>query len=145
MPYKDFTVGQVLTSAEVDEFLMRQTVMVFDDATARSSALGTVVTEGMLSYLKDIDKVQSFNGSVWGPIGEDAFTVQGTAGYILASAGTAGVVWQDNGEQGSIIVSAGTAGVEPQSTGTRGQTIISNGTAGIVAENSISPLLLLGV
>ncbi len=125
MPFKDFTVGQVLTSAEVDTFLMRQSVMVFDDETDRTNSLGTLVAEGMVSYLKDLDRLQSFDGSVWGPVGEDAFTVQGTAGYILASAGTAGVVWQDNG--------------------TPGQAIISNGTAGIVAQNSISPLLLLGV
>jgi len=125
MPFKDFTVGQVLTSAEVDTFLMRQSVMVFDDETDRTNALGTLVTEGMVSYLKDLDRLQAFDGTAWGPIGEDAFTIQGTAGYLLVSQGTAGVDWIDNGTPGQNIVSAGTAGVR--------------------AENSISPLLLLGV
>lgn len=125
MAFKDFTAGEILTAQDIDTFLMRQTVMVFDDDTDRSTSLGTFVVEGMLTYLKDLDKLQAYDGSVWGPIGEDAFTVQGTAGYILASNGTAGIVWQDNG--------------------TPGQAIISNGTAGIVAENTISPLLLLGV
>lgn len=63
MPYKDFTVGQVLTSAEVDSFLMRQAVMVFDDATDRSTSLGTVVTEGMVTYLKDRDEIQVNDGT----------------------------------------------------------------------------------
>lgn len=125
MPYKDFTVGQTLTSAEVDTYLMEQAVMVFDNASARSSALGTVVKEGMVSYLKDTDTVQQYNGTIWGPVGVDSFTTTGTAGNLLQSNGTSGVVWVANGQSG--------------------QTIISNGTAGIAYENSISPLLLLGV
>lgn len=125
MPYKDFTVGQVLTSAEVDQFLMQQAVMVFDNASARSSALGTVVAEGMVTYLKDTDVLQQYNGTVWGPVGVDSFTTTGSAGAVLISNGTAGVVWS--------------------SAGQAGQTIISNGTAGIAYQNSISPLLLLGV
>lgn len=63
MPFKDFTVGQVLTSAEVDTFLMRQAVMVFDDDSARASALGTLVAEGMLTYLKDRNELQVNNGT----------------------------------------------------------------------------------
>lgn len=125
MPYKDFTVGQTLTSAEVDTFLMEQAVMVFDNASARSSALGTVVKEGMVSYLKDTDTLQQYNGTVWGPVGVDSFTTTGTAGALLVSNGTAGVVWSSAGQVG--------------------QAIISNGTAGIAYQNSISPLLLLGV
>lgn len=125
MPFKDFTVGQVLTSAEVDTFLMRQSVMVFDDETDRTNSLGGLVTEGMVSFLKDTDRLQKFDGSVWGPVGEDAFTVEGQPGYLLVSNGAQGVVWNDNGDPG--------------------QTIISNGTAGIVTQNTISPLLLLGV
>lgn len=125
MPYKDFTVGQVLTSAEVDQYLMQQAVMVFDNASARSSALGTVVAEGMVTYLKDTDIVQQYNGTAWAPVGVDSFTTTGSAGAVLISNGTAGVVWS--------------------SAGQAGQTIISNGTAGIAYQNSISPLLLLGV
>jgi hypothetical protein len=125
MPYKDFTVGQTLTSAEVDDYLMRQTVMVFDSASARSSALGTVVAEGMVSYLKDTDIVQQYNGTAWAPVGVDSFTTTGTAGNLLLSNGTAGVTWFANGQAG--------------------QAIISNGTAGPAYENRISPLLLLGV
>lgn len=125
MPYKDFTVGQVLTSAEVDDYLMRQAVMVFDNSTQRGTALGTAVAEGMVTYLKDTDTLQQYNGTAWGAVGVDSFTTTGSAGAILVSNGTAGVVWSQIGQAG--------------------QTIISNGTAGIAYENTISPLLLLGV
>jgi hypothetical protein len=125
MPFKDFQVGQTLTSAEVDDFLMRQAVMVFDDSSQRASELGTAVAEGMVTYLKDTDTVEQYNGTLWGPVGTDSFTTIGTAGNILYSNGTAGVLWASNG--------------------TTGQTIISAGTAGITAVNTISPFLLLGV
>jgi hypothetical protein len=40
---------------------MDQAVMVFDDATERDTALGTaVVSEGMVSYLKDVDALEVY-------------------------------------------------------------------------------------
>jgi len=96
MPFKDFSVGEVLTSADVDEYLMRQTVMVFDDASARTSALGTLVAEGMVSYRKDSNIVEQYNGSAWGPVGQDSFTTIGDEGQYLISNGTAGVVWKND-------------------------------------------------
>lgn len=95
MPYKDFTVGQTLTSQEVDDFLMRQTVMVFDDSASRASALSGVLTEGMATYLKDTDSTEVYNGSVWVAVGQDAVLYQGDVGQALISNGTAGVVFED--------------------------------------------------
>lgn len=63
--FKDFTVGQVLTSAQVDGYLMQQTVMVFADASARTTALSGVVAEGMFSYLKDTNSTEYYDGSSW--------------------------------------------------------------------------------
>lgn len=124
MPYKDFTVGQVLTSAEVDNFLMRQAVMVFDTATERGTALGTAVSEGMVTYRKDADVLEQYNGTAWVPAGVDSFTTTGTAGNLLVSNGTAGVRWLANGNKGDTIISQGT---------------------GIAFENTVHPFLLLGV
>lgn len=87
MPFLDFTAGQTLTAAQVDDYLMRQTVMVFDDSTARSSALGTVVAEGMISYLKDTNAVEKYTGSAWE--GVDTAPAGGTAGQAYVSNGTA--------------------------------------------------------
>lgn len=43
-------------------------VMVFDDATARTTAIPTPV-EGMTTYLKDLDAVEFFDGSVFRRVG----------------------------------------------------------------------------
>lgn len=63
--YKLFNTGDVLTAAQVNEYLMQQTVMVFADAAARTTALSGVVAEGMISYLKDTNAVEVYNGSAW--------------------------------------------------------------------------------
>lgn len=63
MPYKNFTPSQ-LTSSEVQSYLMNQSVMVFANSAARSAAL-TLPTEGMLTYLQDVDRVEFWSGSEW--------------------------------------------------------------------------------
>jgi hypothetical protein len=63
--YKLFNTGDVLTAAQVNTYLMEQTVMVFADAAARTTALTGVVSEGMLSYLKSTKQVEVYNGTSW--------------------------------------------------------------------------------
>lgn len=87
--YKVFTAGEILTAANVNGYLM-QGVLVFDDATARSSAIATA-TEGMVSYRKDADIVEVYDGSSWSSIAAGDITGI-TAGYGLAGGGVSGDV-----------------------------------------------------
>jgi hypothetical protein len=43
--------------------------MSFADAAARTSALSAVLAEGMMSYLRDTNAVQVYNGSAWVAVG----------------------------------------------------------------------------
>jgi hypothetical protein len=63
--YKLFQTGDVLTAAQVNTYLNEQTVMVFANAAARTSALTSVLAEGMVSYLQDTNAVEVYNGSAW--------------------------------------------------------------------------------
>jgi len=68
---KTFSAGEVLTAANVQGYLMDQTVMVFASAAARSSAIGTAVSEGMVSYLTDTNALTFYDGAAWVAVGQD--------------------------------------------------------------------------
>lgn len=63
--YKLFNTGDVLLASEVNTYLMQQTVMVFANSAARTTALSGVLAEGMVSYLQDTNVVEIYNGSAW--------------------------------------------------------------------------------
>lgn len=68
MAFKDFTPAQILTSQEVDTYLMRQAIMSFASSTARDAAI-TTPTEGMVAYLEDTNTFWFYNGSAWQNLG----------------------------------------------------------------------------
>lgn len=121
---KVWSAGEVLTAADVNGYLMDQTVMVFDDASARSSAIGTP-TEGMMSYRKDSDIVEFWSGSAWNPVGLDPITLTSSTAttYTIAIA--------DAGSYLRFTASAGTITVGTATGFTAGQQvqIITEGTA----------------
>jgi len=85
--YKLFQTGDVLTAAQVNTYLNEQTVMVFANAAARTSALTSVLAEGMVSYLQDTNAVEVYNGTAWvGVSGAgDVTEVQAGTGISVAS------------------------------------------------------------
>ncbi len=64
MAYKVFTNGSVLQASEINDNLMRQSVMVFSNASARTAAITSPV-EGMLTWLEDVNRYESYNGTAW--------------------------------------------------------------------------------
>jgi hypothetical protein len=62
---KTWNALDVLTAADMNGYLMDQAVMKFADATARSSALGTGVSAGMVSFRSDGTAWEGYNGSAW--------------------------------------------------------------------------------
>jgi hypothetical protein len=62
--YKVFTNGSVLQASEVNDNLMKQAVAVFSNAAARTAAITSPV-EGQMTWLEDVDRYESWNGSAW--------------------------------------------------------------------------------
>jgi hypothetical protein len=79
--WRTFTVGQLLTSAQVQTYLQDQVVQVFATSGARSTALGTAVSNGMVSYLTSTGSLEVYNGSAWAAVGGaggfDSFMLMG--------------------------------------------------------------------
>jgi hypothetical protein len=86
--YKLFATGDVLTAAQVNTFLMQQTVMVFADSAARTTALSGVLAEGMVSYLQDTNSLEVYDGSGWvGATGDITALTAGTGINITSNTG----------------------------------------------------------
>ena len=90
--FRTWTPLEVITASNVQGYLQDQTVMVFADATARTSAV-VVPTEGMLSWLEDENAYQYYSGSAW----EDLIVpiTGGTAGQAYVSNGASTASFQD--------------------------------------------------
>ena len=83
--FRTFASGEVLTSSNVQNYLMDQAVMVFAGTAARSSAI-TAPEEGMITYDTVTDLLEVYNGSKY-----KAFASMGTAttsGSILQVVST---------------------------------------------------------
>jgi hypothetical protein len=65
MAFKDFANGYPLNATELDIYLMRQTIMVFADSTARATALSGIETNGMFTYLTTTSALEKWNGTAW--------------------------------------------------------------------------------
>jgi hypothetical protein len=86
--YKLFATGDVLTAAQVNTYLMQQTVMVFASSAARTSALSGVLAEGMVSYLQDTNSLEVYDGSAWiGATGDITALTAGTGISITNPTG----------------------------------------------------------
>jgi hypothetical protein len=90
--YRLFATGDVLTAAQVNTYLQQQTVMVFADSSARTTALSGVIAEGMVSYLQSDDTVYVYNGSAWVSIANSGDITSVGVTAPITGGGTSGAV-----------------------------------------------------
>ena len=88
MAYKVFTNGSVLQASEINDNLMRQSVMVFGNAAARTAAITSPV-EGMVTYLESTDRIEWWSGSAWR-------SPYGLTQLVNTNFSAAGAVFVDN-------------------------------------------------
>lgn len=89
--WKDWAIGEVVEESDFQSLVQNQVVQIYDDASARTTTLGTAVIEGMVSYLKDTNSVEVYDSASWIPVATGDITAV-TAGTGLTGGGTAGSV-----------------------------------------------------
>ena len=88
--FKVFAVGEVLTAADVNDYLMEQSISIFADSTARDAQITSPI-EGMFCYLADSDVLQLYTTSWNDYIGAGDISAV-NAGTNLTGGGTSGAV-----------------------------------------------------
>lgn len=90
--WKDWSIGEIVTADDFQSYVQNQVIQVYAGTAARSTALGTAVIEGMLSYLSDSNTIEVYNGTAWASISNPGDITAVTAGTGLTGGGTSGDV-----------------------------------------------------
>lgn len=128
--YKLYSTGDVLTASDVNTYIQQQTVMVFADASARTTALTGVVAEGMLTYLKDTDAVEKYNGSAWVSVAGTSSPLT-TKGDLYTYTTTNARLGVGNNGENLVADSSATTGLRWQGNYAAGKNNVLNGDFGI--------------
>jgi hypothetical protein len=129
--YKLFATGDVLTAAQVNTYLMEQTVMRFADSAARTAALSGVLAEGMVSYLQDTNALEVYDGAAWvGATGDITGLTAGTGISISSETGPVPTVTNAMATEitakGDLIVGTGSATFDNLAAGSNGDTLVAD-------------------
>jgi hypothetical protein len=88
--WKEWQIAEVVEASDFQNYVQDQVVQVYTNSAARSSALGTAVTSGMVSYLSASTALEYYNGSTWAAVSSPGDITAVTAGTALTGGGTSG-------------------------------------------------------
>ena len=119
MAFKTFANGFPLPASDLNNFLMKQSVIVFADEAARTAALSSP-TEGMVTYLEDDNELYKWTGASWvniaapSPVTTEGDLIIGDAGgaETRLPIGAAGKILTANGTTATWEDAAGGGGYE---------------------------------
>ena len=128
--FKTFTVGEVLSAADVNGYLM-QGVLVFATTAARDAAI-TSPQEGQFAFTKDTNSLFYYDGAAWVASGATGDIEGVTAGTGISGGGTSGTVTVTNSmataidAKGDLIVGTGADTFSRLAVGTNTYTLVAD-------------------
>lgn len=105
---RTFIAGEVLTAAQVNDYLMDQAVMRFSGSAARAASI-TAPTEGMVTYLDDANRLEIYDGSAWQRVAmqsEDLRNLITDFGQVLVGAGSGSLIAIGGASDGQVLTAA---------------------------------------
>ena len=101
---KVWSAGDVLAAADVNGYLMDQSIMVFNSAAARTAAIGTPAP-GMTTFRTDGTVVEVFSGTAWVSANSVGGTISVPAGNVVntLTASTATAYTFSSADQSAVL------------------------------------------
>lgn len=141
---KTFVAGEVLTAAQVNDYLMDQAVMRFSGSAARAASL--TPTEGMVTYLDDVNQMEFYDGSDWVRLevnSDDLRNLITASAELLVGIAAGSIVALPPGEEGQVLTinpssSTGLAWIAPSGAGAQAVATVSASNTNTALSSSLS-------
>lgn len=138
---KTFVAGEVLTAAQVNDYLMDQAVMRFSGSAARAASI-TVPTEGMVTYLDDRNRLEIYDGSAW--VIADPSRLITASQQILVGSGSGSMIAVSPTLEGQVLTAAsaqpgGVAWVSPSGAGRQAFATVTATSTNTALSSSLTP------
>lgn len=137
--WKQWADSEVVEATDFQNYIQDQVVQVYAGTAARATALGTAVTEGMVSYLSDTNTLQYYSGTAWVDVSSPGDITEVTAGTGLTGGGTSGAVTLNVNYAAvgsAVLASPNITGTATLANGTVTGNFIVSGTATFSANTS---------
>lgn len=121
--YKIWADEEPLYAADLMQYLMEQSVLVFASTSARDAALPSP-TEGMLVYTKDDNVIRYFDGTLWNAIGE----ITAGSGIAVSESTTSFTISIDVDNKGDLLVGTANNTVAKVPVGANGRILKADST-----------------
>lgn len=102
--WRTFSAGAVLTATQVQTYLQDQVVQVYATTAARSSALGTAVSAGMMSYGTTLGGLDLYNNGVWTGLNYSTISNGTTTAYTATAADANTTLVSSNAAAQTIVI-----------------------------------------
>jgi len=140
-----FSTGAVLTAAQINQYLMDQSIHRFATTTARATAYstaGVTLAEGMFSYIDSTNKLYYYSGSAWEEVGAQIEAGEVTDTEVSATAAIA-ISKLASGTAAQVIL-ANATGVPTYTTLSGDVTVSNTGVTAIGASKVTSNMIVDG-
>jgi hypothetical protein len=128
--HRAWVAGEVIEANNVQQYLMDQSVQVYANAAARGSALVGFISEGMVSYLKDTDTFETFDGTTWNSVIPDLLP-SSIIETPVSSKSTAYTITSGDANEFILFSAAGTATIADVLSAGQSVNFIQTGTGTI--------------
>ena len=102
--WRTFSAGAVLTAAQVQNYLQDQVVQVYATTSARSSALGTSVSAGMVSFITGTEGLDVYTHGSWTGLNYSTITAMTATAYTATANDANTTIVASNASAQTIVI-----------------------------------------
>jgi hypothetical protein len=95
VPYTTVVAGTTVTASWANTNVRDQVITPFTDAASRTAAI-TSPLEGMVSYLRDVNRFYFYNGAAWQPVVGAAARVTRSSDQSIPTSTITPIEWQNS-------------------------------------------------